>query len=206
MPNANGRFLAISIIATFCGCSPATPATSDTAGLILQYERLHCAWNLYSYPYDALQPVLGFFQRGANEHVFAPSGVGQGFGAQMQNFGYVDHDGTQRVAQFWWEPTYEIRVFDCMYLPTGVQILDTTPDQTGKLAHVIFRNTGNELTAFGERFLRDSSQRLPPEKKMWLGNKQESRDVEIDNVELVAQLQKLDATGWRVVGIAQGNR
>lgn len=201
-----GYFLVGPILAILCCCSDAKPAAPNNASLILQYERSHCSWNLYSYPYAAYQPILGFFQRGANEHFFAPSGIGQGYFAQMQNFGYVDHDGTQRVAQFWWEPPHELRVFDCLYLPTGVQILDTTPDQTGKLARVIFRNTGSELTAFGQRFIRDSGQSLPSQQKMWIGADQESRDLEIDNVELVAQLQKLDATGWRVVGITKSNK
>jgi hypothetical protein len=186
--------------------SAAAPDSSklsgaDVSNLILQYERQNCAWNTYSYPYADYQQIMNFFAEQVRLGRITAGQTGAGMGSNAQNFPYTDHYGDNQLAQYWWEPPYEVRVKDCMYLPTGIQILDTTYDATGKGAQVIFRNAGSEPTDFGKHFIDLMGN--TSDQHMWMGASKDMNTLRIDNTELVATLQKLDATGWRVDTILQ---
>jgi len=188
------------------GTVPAAPAdpnkmTPDQESkLLLQYERGFCSWNSYAYQYNAnYDNIKTFFQQQVNSGFLTAGETGSDFGSQAQNFPYTDDGGFPSMAQFWWSPGWEVRVKDCMYVASSVSILDTTYDASEKTARVIFRNTGSVPTAFGRAF---TSWRGPPEpRQMWLGNSKVTGILEVDNVELIASFQRLDATGWRVTGV-----
>lgn len=182
------------------------PSPSDMADLILGYEHLHCVSNNYEYPWASYEPLRQFF--GAQIRAgFLTAGQSSGALTNLQGwsqtFPYRDRFNIGQAAQLWAIPG-EVRVGDCGYVPTGIQILDTTYDATGKQAQVIFRNSTAALTDFAERLV--SAMGPLPSQRMQISGSPGATAVEIDNVELVAQLQKLDATGWRVNDIQASGR
>jgi hypothetical protein len=185
--------------------SGSTLSDSDASNLIIQYEQHNCAWGQYEYSLDDTQKIADFFsdQVRQGKLTVLPQ-TWSDMGGHEQNFPYTDRHGLNLKAHYGWLMHGWVIVKDCFFIPTAIQVLDTTYDSNGKGATIVFRNTVDEPSDFAQRFFALEGQ--PSKHQMWIGPAFDNDMQEVDGLELVALLQKLDATGWRVNTIMQSQR
>lgn len=170
------------------------PTADEASAMILDYERRNCAWENFAYVGQYYSPLSDFFQQQVQAGFLTQMQGGPASGAGVQNYTYTDQHGVQQIVQFWWNPPWRVGVKDCFFVPAAVQVLDTTVN--GKEAQIVFRNSSSEPSQLEQKLVAAIS--YQPDQTMFVGPAKDQNNVKVDGVELVANLELLDATGWRI--------